>query len=412
MEVKKDLKFIFFALMAWGEGISGGDKISIELARRWSESFPVTIYLWEEGYRMYMRQNLNPKKIKFKIINMSPWKYFGFLVNYAARILAGILFSLKINLENEKNTIVYCATEFWMDSLPGFILKLRFPNITWITTWFQTAPNPLIGFKEGDRALSYRFHALPYWLVQLPIKHLIKKWADFVLVNNEFEKKQFPDMERQKKVIVVLGAVNFKEIENWKLKMSKARAGAPGNLPKVYDGVFQGRFHPQKGVVELIDIWKLVVDKKPDARLALIGDGPLMEEVKEEIKKLNLQENITLFGYIFDGVEKYQIFAQSKVVLHPAFYDSGGMAAAEAMALGLPAVGFNLKSYESYYPKGMVKVKIGDLESFANKILELLSNEKLYKKISKEAIQLINYQWSWEYRSREILDQVLEYPSI
>lgn len=397
METKKDLKFIFFALMAWGEGISGGDKISVELARRWSKSFPVIIYLWEEGYKMYMRQNLDPKRINFEIINMSPWRNLGFFINYVARILAGILLALKIKLENEKNTVVYSATEFWMDSLPGLILKLRFPKIIWVATWFQTAPNPLVGFKEGNRVLSYRFYALPYWLIQLPIKPLIKKWADFVLVNNENERKQFLKMNKSRKVIVVLGAVNLKEIEKWIRQIDRE------NLPKVYDAVFQGRFHPQKGIIELIDIWKLVVDKEPGARLALIGNGPLMDQVKQKIAKLNLQKNVKLFGYVFDGPKKYQIFTQSKIVVHPAFYDSGGMASAEAMALGLPAVGFNLKSYESYYPKGMVKVPINDLAAFTEKILEFLRDKKLYMKIGNEAKDMISQNWSWDTRSEEVL---------
>jgi len=400
METKKDLKFIFFAMMAWGEGISGGDKISIELARRWAKLFPVTVYLWEEGYRMYMRQNLDPKIINFKLINMNPWKNLGFFVNYLARILAGILLSLRISLENEKNTIVYCATEFWMDSLPGFILKLRFPNITWVTTWFQTAPNPLKGFKEGNRATSYRFSALAYWLVQLPIKPLIKRFSDFVLVNNENERKQFPEMNKKRKVIVVLGAVDLSLIKNLMKDIKKEE--------KIYDGVFQGRFHPQKGVMELIDIWKLVVDEKSDAKLALIGNGPLMGKVKQRIDELNLQKNIVLFGYVFDGIEKYRIFSQSKVVLHPAFYDSGGMASAEAMALGLPAVGFDLTAYKSYYPKGMIKVPINNMEDFAKEILRLLRDKKTYSKIGDQAKVMISKHWSWDSRADEVLSHILD----
>lgn len=400
MEKKKDLRFIFMALMAWGEGISGGDKISIELARRWARSYPVTVYLWEEGYRMYMRQNLDPHKIRFEVVNMNPWKKMGFFINYLARILAGILIALRINLKNEKNTIIYSATEFWMDSLPGFVLKMRFPSITLINTWFQTAPNPLVGFKEGNRTASYRLSALAYWLVQLPIQPLIKKYADFVMVNNENERKQFHKMDKERKVIVVLGAVDLNKIRNW------IRQTGRGNLPKVYDGVFQGRLHPQKGVVELIDIWKLVVEEKPDAKLALIGDGPLMKSVKLKVQSAKLEKNIKLTGYLFDGEEKYKIFAQSKVVVHPAFYDSGGMASAEAMALGLPAVGFDLKSYKSYYPKGMVKVPINDLSAFAKAILNFLNDQKLYSKIANQAKVMISQKWSWDKRAEEVLSYI------
>lgn len=395
---KKKLKFIFFALMAWGEGISGGDKISIELARRWSKRFPVTIYLWKEGYRMYMRQNLDPKIIDFKIVNMNPWKNMGFFINYVARILVGVILALRMTLENEKSTIVYCATEFWMDSLPGFILKMLFPKITLINTWFQTAPSPWVGFKEGERSQSFKFRALAYWLVQLPIKPLIKKYSSFVLVNNEDERKEFPEMERKGKVIVILGAVDQIMIRNY---LSKIK-----NQDKIYDGVFQGRFHPQKGVVELIDIWKLVVDQKKEAKLALIGDGPLMDKVKEKINRLKLQKNIKLFGYVFDGIKKYQIFAQSRIVLHPAFFDSGGMASLEAMAVGLPAIGFNLAAYQSYYPKGMIKVSINDINAFSQSIIELLRNKELYLKMKNQAKDMISQNWSWDKRAEEVLSYI------
>lgn len=392
---KKDLKFLIIAMTAQGKGISGGDKISIELSRRWSKLYPISIYLWKEGLKMYKRQNLTTKEVKFKVIDVKPWRYLGFYVNYIFLVLSAIFFSLFIKLENKKEVIVYSASDFWMDSLPAVIIKIRFPKISWVATWFQTAPNPFIGFKEGDRERSYRFSALKYWFAQLPIKPLIKKYADFVLVNNEAEKKQFPQMNKKKRVIVAFGGVDYKSIELY-VKHHPLSS-------KIYDGVFQGRFHPQKGIVELIDIWKLVVNERPNAKLALIGDGPLLDKVKERIEYLDLEKNVKLFGYIFNNERKYRIFQQSKVVLHPAFYDSGGMASAEAMAFGLPAVGFNLISYKSYYPKGMIKVKINDLKGFAKVVIKLLSSSTLYSKVGNEAKIMIKKGWSWDKKAYEIL---------
>ena len=43
------------------------------------------------------------------------------------------------------------------------------------------------------------------------------------------------------------------------------------------------------------------------------------------------------------------------MVVHPAIFDSGGMAAAEAMAWGLPGVSFDLPALKTYYPQGMIK---------------------------------------------------------
>ncbi|MCL5073871.1 MAG: glycosyltransferase [Actinobacteria bacterium] len=285
-----------------------------------------------------------------------------------------------------------------MDSLPALILKLRYPKITWVAAWYQTAPNPWTGFSEGDREKKYRISSFFYWLVQFFIKPFIAKYADLVLVNNEEEKKIFPKLVSENRVQVMLGAVDLELINQWQDKTKK--------LPKIYDAVFQGRFHPQKGVLELVDIWKLVVDKKPKAKLAMIGDGPLMSDVLSKIKKLGLEENIKLFGYVYDGPEKYAIFTQSKLVVHPAFFDSGGMAAAEAMAFGLPAVGFDLKSYESYYPEGMVEVKIGDLRGFANAVIRFLSDSVYVNKVGKEALAMIRRSWSWDVRTTDLLSRI------
>jgi len=396
--LKNKCKFYFWSLAALGEGISGGDRIFMELARHWSKKQSVVIHVWEEGYRMCLKQGLQKYPIKFEISKMEKWARYGFVVNYFARIIEGILLGMTKKLDNKPTTFVYSSSEFWMDCLPAFLLKLRYPRIIWLASWYQTAPNPLKGFSQGKREKTYKAKAFLYWLSQQPIKPLISKFADFVFVNNDEEKKQFPEHAKQRRAIVVLGAVDLKAIKNWSLKN--------GRLPKVYDAVFQGRFHPQKGVLELIDIWKMVVEKKPEARLAMIGDGPLRKDVELLISNYQLEDNVTLFGYVFDGHKKYKIFSQSKIVVHPAFYDSGGMAAAEAMAFGLPCVGFDLKAYSSYYPKGMLKAKYGNLRDFAQKILKLLENEKIRKKIGKEALEMIEKNWSWEKRASEVLDKI------
>lgn len=406
-----------FALAAHGKGLSGGDRIFIELARRWSDKFPITIYVTNEGYEMCQRQKLwvnngqssvnsrKDKRIDLKISNIYKWSKKIFFINYLFRIIEGIKLGFTLKFENSPGTLIYNASEFWMDSLPCVILKLRFPKIRWIATWFQTAPNPLYGYTEqrakgkGQRLSSYKLSSFYYWLTQLPIKPLITKFADKVMVNNEDEKKRFPKLSEKGDTIVMIGAVPLESIKKWKSTRVK-------EVKKICDAVFQGRFHPQKGVLELLDIWKLVVKEKPDAKLAMIGDGPLMEEVKKRITQNKLTNNINLYGYVFDGPEKYKIFSQSKVVVHPAYYDSGGMASAEAMAFGLPCVGFNLKAYESYYPKGMVKVDIGNKKEFANQIIRLLTDRKFYEIKAEEALTLIEENWSWEIRSEEILSKL------
>lgn len=398
------MKFIFFALAKTGEGISGGDRIFIELAKRIGKKYPIEVFTSREGIKLCQDHNISAKKLKITLIDNSLLQHFFFL-DYFYKIILGIRlgFSLKLSTtdQQQRNTYLYSASEFWMDSLPAVIVKLRYPNSKWIAAWYQSAPNPLVGFKETGRENSYRLSALMYWLMQLPIKPLINKWANDVIVNNENERNKFPKMEKAKKVKVLIGAVPLEEIKRYLTSHNSQPAA------KKYEAVFQGRFHPQKGVVELIDIWRKVVDKMPNAKLAMIGDGPLRKNVESRIRNLVLENNVKLFGYVFDGPEKYKIFSQSKIVVHPAFYDSGGMASAEAMAFGLPCIGFDLKSYDSYYPAGMVKVKKGDVEAFADAIIKLLSDTEFLNKIARDAEAMVESNWSWNNRASEFIKDIL-----
>lgn len=401
----RKLHFYFWSVAAIGDGVSGGDRIFIEFAKYWSKKHKVTIYVWDRGLNICKKLGLD-KAIEFKILHVKKIFASNFVLCYFARIIRAVFESLRLCFipklfSDNKQIIVYSSSEFLMDSLPVLILKIRYPGIFWVAAWYQTAPNPLKGFSEGKRENKYHLNAFLYWLSQFLIKPFIAKFADAVLVNNDNEKKHFPKQNNTGKTIAVLGAIDLNRITIWRSKNKIKR--------KIYDAVFQGRFHPQKGVLELIDIWKMVVSHKPKAMLAMIGDGPLMTEVRQKIREYGLQNNISLFGFVYDGPKKYKIFAQSKIVVHPAFYDSGGMASAEAMAFGLPGIGFNLSSYKLYYPKGMFKVEIGDLENFTKKILTLLDNDRLRMEKGKEAEQMIKNGWSWDRRSEEILKKLANF---
>ena len=388
----KQYTFHFFALAAVGEGLSGGDRIFIEFARRWAKwGHEIHIYLWQEGYNITQAQKLRHSRIHFHIVNLGYWPRLGFVINYLARIFAGI--KLGLTLDVGKSDYLYSCSDFLMDSLPAWLLKLCHPGSTWCAGWYQTAPNPLKGYAEGARKQTYRATALLYWLSQAAAKPLVSHWADFILVNNENEKAAFP------RAVVVLGAVD--------IVYSLAYIKSHPRVKKAYNALFMGRFHPQKGVLEMIDIWSKVTKIFPDAKLGMIGDGELMSAVKLKIRQLNLEKNITLFGYIYDGPRKYRIFSQGKLVVHPAFYDSGGMFAAEAMAFGLPAVGFNLASYASYYPQGMLKVPVGDLDAMAQAILKLLKDYSARIKLGQQAKDMVVNNWSWDSRATQVFQTIV-----
>ena len=110
------------------------------------------------------------------------------------------------------------------------------------------------------------------------------------------------------------------------------------NQNKKFTACFYARFHPKKVQMKLL-IWSLYVKKyNSHAKLLMIGDGPLFKSCIELAKKLHIESNINFTGYILDDNLKSKYFNQSKILVHPAIYDTGGMAALEVMSLDSQAL--------------------------------------------------------------------------
>jgi glycosyltransferase involved in cell wall biosynthesis len=374
--------------------LSGSDRILVECSKRWtSAGAAINVFTVERGYEFCKSYDL--ADVHYDVLLSSKVDRFGFLVSYVARIMRGCSKAMfaKFSFNKEDTILVYSSSDFWPDSLPAWIMKMRFKNVRWIAGFYLFAPTPFS--KDSPYKGGHFAKGLFYYLSQIPVYHLVKKCASMVWVTSEPDRLRFigTGQLKSKTVIAVRGGVDTKTPDS-----------IPDPVKKQFDAVFVGRFHPQKGVLELIDIWRYVCNRKKDAMLALIGIGELEGVVREKIHKLNLDDNVVLLGFK-DGVEKIEIFKNSKVVIHPALYDSGGMAACEAMACGLPGVSFDLPALKTYYPKGMLKTPCYDLKAFSENIFKLLTDETLYRKTAKDALDWAK-EWDWDQLAEELLNNL------
>jgi len=387
-----------FIIANWmqGSGLSGGDRIFIELVKRWQLKLNITLFLSKEGSAICRRHELG--KINQQIWASDFMSRWGYFVDILYRTINSIInvFSVK----TVSGDIIFSSSDFWPDSFPALILKMRNPEIIWIAGFYLFAPKPWEKYSpyRGKNFLT----GFLYWIGQLPTYYFIKKFADIVFVTSQPDVDPFiTNIRPKERVIVIRGGVDTVSAKHY---LNSKKVIPPEN--RTYDACFAGRFHYQKGVLELVKIWKSVCLKSPQAHLVMIGSGPLGKEVKNLIEKLGLSKNIYLIGFL-DGPKKFEVFKQSRLVVHPATFDSGGMAAAEAMAWGLPGVSFDLKALKTYYPKGMLKTSCFDTDEFAENILSLLSNPSQYKAMSLEALQLVHEEWEWNDRAKEIFTKIM-----
>lgn len=390
--MKINNKIIFIANNNVGTGLSGGDRIFLELARYWSKNDNITIFASQETVVLLKRYKIGDVKtiVTTRTANQSNnLSVYQLLTHVISRSIIGVYhIFLNIKLIRQAN-YVYSVSDFYPDLIPALFCKLINPKIKWIAGYYLLAAPPYS--KEFPYHHNQTLKGTLYWLMQLPSRFICNLWADIIFITSQPDTLAFP----HKRTVVVRGGVDISQVK------------PQGKIKKVYDCLFIGRFHPQKGILELIDIWRLVVDKMPSAQLAIVGNGPLEGQARSMISKLKLENNVKMFGFL-EGKPKYRVFQQSKVVVHPAVYDSGGMAAAEAMAWGLPGVSFDLESLKTYYPQGILKTKCFDLKHFAKNIISLLTDEFMYHQLSIKAKQLIIEEWNWRTRSLQIYDQALE----
>lgn len=362
---------LFIANNNIGTGLSGGDRIFLELARYWQPLADITVVGSEEVENLLIRYQLKVTFLKTDTIDTSP-----LLIHQLRRIVKGLYFFIKYRRFISSQQYIYTVSDFYPDLLFGPIAKLLNHRIKWIAGYYLVVPPPW---------LNKTYNPL-YYFSQLPSRFLVNLFANIVYLTSKPDQKFFPG----KKIVIVQGGVDIPQ------QIIKTK--------KIFDAVFIGRLHPQKGVLELIDIWNIVTQKLPQAKLAIIGNGPLESQVIKKIKRFKLANNIKLFGFL-DGTPKNKVIQQSKIVVHPAVFDSGGMAAAEAMVFGLPGVSFDLESLKTYYPIGMIKTPCFNLKKFADNIINLLTRPNLYKRNSIRASELIYNHWLWPKKSTNIFFQ-------
>ena len=125
----------------------------------------------------------------------------------------------------------------------------------------------------------------------------------------------------------------------------------------------------------------MIKQKLPYIKTIWIGDGELREEAERKIKELNLNNNVNLIGF---KKNPYKYLAQSKTFLLTSDWEGFGLAAFEALALGVPAVVSNVGGLPLIVDESCGKL-CSNNEEYADIIIELLSSTSKLKKYSLNA---------------------------
>jgi len=237
--------------------------------------------------------------------------------------------------------------------------------------------------RQGFSALKAAGLSFYAYVTRVVLVELYNK-AQLIVTVSESLKKQLERYGVRVKMQVVRNGINIDEIE---------RVAYRG--PQIYDAIFLGRITPEKGVFDLIEVWREFVKTIPTALLVLIGY--CTSDVKKLIDK-RIEQCQLVGKIVMKGVPRSELILtvkQSKLFLFLSREESFALVVGEALACGLPVVCYRIPAVqELYQTDAVLSCPVGDIKCVVEKALKLSLDEELRNRLGMKGREYVQrYRW-------------------
>jgi D-inositol-3-phosphate glycosyltransferase len=185
---------------------------------------------------------------------------------------------------------------------------------------------------------------------------------------------------------------------------AKQMIGIP---PQRKNILFAGRIEPLKGIDTLLEAIALLkarhITDLADTCVTIIGGNPWADTLDEEMERLQrMSLELGLDDLVaFAGARDQQVlpyyYAAAEMVVMPSHYESFGMVALEAMAMGTPVIASEVGGLAYVVRDGYngFLVPRRDAQALAQRIADLLNDQLLRQQLSHHATHYArDYDWS------------------
>jgi glycosyltransferase involved in cell wall biosynthesis len=171
-------------------------------------------------------------------------------------------------------------------------------------------------------------------------------------------------------------------------KEAQNRYPLPGDASPILGSI--GSFEHRKGHPVLFKaVEELVNSSLPNAHLMMVGDGPDESMLKEKVKTLGLERNVSFFPFTD---EPNYIFERLDMTVLPSLYKEGlPNVLLESMSMGVPVVSSNIGGVSEIVIEGETgyMVEPGDKSALADAIKKVWANQNNYREMKLKARKLI-----------------------
>lgn len=243
---------------------------------------------------------------------------------------------------------VYAVSDYWFDVIPAvrcpsrrklMVLHMEAPTFGQIVTRGRPDVDP-------KRLASLHYWASQEWSLRrfcaLPRKQLL-----------HLHPLQLPRLRR-------LGA-KADELTLVSYGLEVGPTEAVPRQERIYDAVWIGRVHRQKGIDDLLATLKLLAGRLPNFRAMFIGN--VREALAPQIAALGLGPNVEFSGFVSEE-EKIRLFKASRVFLMPSKHEGSPRVIGESIIAETPVVAYEVPNYRPLFGEFVRYAPAFDLGQF------------------------------------------------
>lgn len=225
--------------------------------------------------------------------------------------------------------------------------------------------------------------------VQRVLEKRVLGSMDVVIVLTSSMAASLADVVPSDRLRIVLPTSNPPVVERDRASVRRS-LGVGDDTPLV---VTVARLHPQKDLATLLHAWRIIAAADPDARLRIVGDGPLLDDLQKMIGELGIGSSAAMVGQSPHAVDE---LAAADVVVMTSIWEGASIAFAETTQLGVPIVSTPTGNAPDVLDGGVggTIVPIGDAEAVAESVLGFLSDPDHARSVGERGRQ----------RARDVFD--------
>lgn len=253
---------------------------------------------------------------------------------------------------------------------------------------------PMVATFHSKYRQDFEHNIKSRWMVDWMVKHIIRFFekADEVWIPQAAVEPTLREYGYKGHVEVVENGNDFytpvKKIETMRAEMREEL----GLLPEETMLLFVGQHIWEKNIGFILEALSLIKEKP--FQLFMVGTGYAVREIRMRVKKLGLQDRVTLLGNIHDRERLKKIDAAADLFLFPSLYDNAPLVVREAAALHTPALMLQESTAaEVIQPDVNGFLTPNDTQMYADRIVYLMQNPEILQRVGNKASTTISRSW-------------------